>query len=204
MHLTSSQNQKDMKKEFREIPDFKGRYLIDLEGRIIDTTPYFYKKYRFLRTKYGKVGLMKEGKERTYLIVNLIKSAFPEVTISEKELNDIKQRLENQDTITFDIDTFNKFIFPNKILKLFDKTYNVYHKKKEWKKPLPVSIHNGKILLKKGHYYFGWGTTHLIRIKGNCIPQNGKQFEEHPSKQTMRKQNTLKKKKEIHHTELWD
>ena len=200
-----------MKEEFRIIPNFDSRYLIDLEGRIIDTRPVHYleddKDWRFVHTKYGKVGLTKNGVQRIYSIVNLIKSAFPEVTISEGELNDIKQRLENQDTITFDIDTFNRFIFPNKIIKLFDKTYNVYHKKKEWKKPLPVSIHNGKILLKKGHYYFGWGTTHLIRIKGNCLPYNGKQFEEtNPTaKEIMRKKNERKRKRaSATFTELWE
>lgn len=188
---------------FREIPNFEGRYLIDLEGRIIDTNPYFFNEWRFIETSRGRVGLMKEGKQRTYYIVNLIKSTFPEVSISDDELNEIKQRVEYQDSITLDIDTFNKFIFPNKIIKIFDKTWNKTHKKKDWKKPSPVTIRNGKILIKKNHIYFGYGTRGLIYIKSNCLPYNGKQFEEHPSKQTMRNQNALKKKKEIHHTELW-
>lgn len=196
-----------MKEEFREIPNFNSRYLIDLEGRIIDTNPYFFNEWRFIETSRGRVGLMKNGVQRIYSIVNLIKSAFPEVTISDVELNDIKQRVECQDSILYDIKTFNRFIFPNKIIKLFDKTYNVYHKKKEWKKPLPVSIHNGKILLKKGHYYFGWGTTHLIRIKGNCLPYNGKQFEETntKAKEIMRKKNEKKRKRtSATFTELWE
>jgi hypothetical protein len=196
-----------MKEEFREIIGFNGRYLIDLEGRIIDTTPYFYNEYRFLRTKYGKVGLMKEGKERTYLIVNLIKSAFPEVTISDVELNDIKQRVECQDSILYDIKTFNRFIFPNEIIKIFDKTWNKTHKKKMWKKPSPVTIRNGKILIKKNHIYFGWGTRGLIYIKSNCLPYNGKQFEEtNPkAKEIMREKNEKKRKrKQKYFTELWD
>ena len=199
-----------MKEEFRIIPNFDSRYLIDLEGRIIDTRPVHYleddKDWRFVHTKYGKVGLTKNGVQRIYSIVNLIKSAFPEVTISDVELNDIKQRVECQDSILYDIKTFNRFIFPNEIIKIFDKTWNKTHKKKMWKKPSPVTIRNGKILIKKNHIYFGWGTTHLIRIKGNCLPYNGKSFEEtnRKAKEIMREKNAKKRKRAKSFTELWE
>ena len=75
-----------MKEEFRIVPNFDGRYLIDLEGRIIDTNPYFFNEWRFIETSRGRVGLSKNGVQRIYSIVNLIKSAFPEVTISDVEL----------------------------------------------------------------------------------------------------------------------
>lgn len=129
----------------------------------------------------------------------------------EELIQSLKEKANTQDSITYDMDTFNAIIYPNKLIKLYDKTYNVSHhldnkdrRKHLWKKPSIVPISkDGKFLIKKGHIYFGYGYTNLIYIN-NMIPKNGKPFEEPITKEYMREyalRSGIKRK--FYHTELW-
>lgn len=130
----------------------------------------------------------------------------------EELIQTLKEKAMTQDSITYDMDTFNAIIYPNKLIKLYDKTYNALDKtdpkdrrKHLWKKPSIVPISkDGKFLIKKGHIYFGYGYTNLIYINGNMIPKNGKPFEEPITKEYMREyalRSGINRK--FYHTELW-
>lgn len=202
---------------WREIPNFNGRYLINIEGDVKDlepkksddqhwTTPI---EFRILRCYNGIVTLEKNGKYYGKKVLLLLKEIFSDLLLmSEKEIELLKKKAKTQDSITYSIEDFNKIIYPNKLVKLYDKTYNKsYHadpKDKRhnlWKKPNAVPMTNGRILIKKGHTYFGYGLTNLIYIK-DMIPYNGKPIAEPLSKEYMRKY-AANKEKTKHMTEIW-
>ena len=208
-----------MKKEYwKEIPNYDGRYLINIEGDIMDlrpercddqhwTTPI---EYRMLVSNTGQVSLGKNGKYRQKKIILLLKEVFSDLLLmSEEEIDLLKEKARTQDSITYTIEDFNKLIYPNKVIKLYDKTYNVSHhidpkdrRKTLWRKPNVVPMTNGKILIKKGHTYFGYGLTNLIYIK-DMIPHNGKPMEEPVSKSYMQKTKNTENLKQHHITELF-
>lgn len=198
---------------FREIPGFNGRYLINIEGDVKDlepkksddqhwTTPI---EFRILKNSNGSVTLEKNGKYYGKKVLLLLKEIFSDLLLmSEEEIEMLKKKAKTQDSITYSIEDFNKIIYPNKLVKLYDKTYNKsYHpdpkdrRSNLWKKPNVVPMTNGKILIKKGHTYFGCGLTNLIYIK-DMIPYNGKPTAESLSKEYM---NEDKERKYV--TELW-
>lgn len=204
-------------KYWKEIPNYDGRYLINVEGDVMDlrpeksddqhwTTPI---EYRMLISNTGKVALVKDGKQYSKKIVLLLKEVFKDLLLmSEEEIEQLKQKAKTQDSITYTIEDFNKLIYPNKVLRLYDKTYNMSHhlnpkdrRKTLWKKPNVVHVNNGKIIIKKGHTYFGYGLTNLIYVK-DMIPYNGKPMEEPISKAYMQKMKNTDVKQE-HITELW-
>ena len=206
-------------KEWRTIPNYDGRYLINIEGDIMDlrptksddqhwTTPT---ECRMLISSTGSVSLNKDGKQYTRKIVLLLKDVFKDLLLlSEEEIDLLKQKAKTQDSITYTVAQFNKLIYPNKLLKLYDKTYNVSHhidpkdrRKTLWKKPNVVPMTNGKILIKKGHTYFGYGLTNLIYINKDMIPYNGKPMEEPANKTFMKKNKNTENIKQNHITELF-
>ena len=207
-----------MKKEYwKEIPDYDGRYMINIEGDVMDlrpeksddqhwTTPI---EYRMLVSNTGQVSLVKNGKQYSKKIVLLLKEVFKDLLLlSEEEIELLKEKGRTQDSITYTIDEFNKLIYPNKVLKMYDKTYNVSHhidpkdrRRTLWRKPNVVPITNGKILIKKGHTYFGYGLKNLIYINKDMIPYNGKPMEEPISKKYMRNRAESTERKKI--TELY-
>lgn len=202
---------------WREIPGFNGRYVINQEGDIMDlrpeksddqhwTTPI---EYRMLVSNTGKVSLVKNGRYKHKKVVLLLKEVFKDLLLlGEEEIDLLNEKAKTQDSITYTIEDFNKLIYPNKLIKLYDKTYNVSHhidpkdrRRTLWRKPNVVPMTNGKILIKKGHTYFGYGLTNLIYIK-DMIPYNGKPMEEPISKAYMQKMKNTDVKQE-HITELW-
>ena len=206
-----------MKKEYwKEIPNYDGRYLINIQGDVMDlrpeksddqhwTTPI---EYRMLVSNTGQVSLVKNGKYTFKKVVLLLKEVFNDLLLmSEEEIEALKEKARTQDSITYTIEDFNKLIYPNKLLKLYDKTYNVSHhidpkdrRRTLWRKPNVVPMTNGKILIKKGHTYFGYGLKNLIYIK-DMIPYNGKPMEEPISKKYMRNRAESTERKKI--TELF-
>jgi len=204
--------------EWKTIPNYDGRYIININGDIMDlrpercddqhwTTPI---EYRMLVSNTGQVSLGKNGKYKQKKIILLLKEVFKDLLImSEEEIDLLKEKAKTQDSITYSIEDFNKIIYPNKLLKLYDKTYNMSHhidpkdrRKTLWRKPNAVPMTNGKILIKKGHTYFGYGLTNLIYIK-DMIPYNGKPMEEPVSKEFMQKNKNTENLKQHHITELF-
>ena len=205
-------------KYWKEIPNYDGRYLINVEGDVMDlrpeksddqhwTTPI---EYRMLISNTGKVALVKDGKQYSKKIVLLLKEVFKDLLLmSEEEIEQLKQKAKTQDSITYTIEDFNKLIYPNKVLRLYDKTYNMSHhlnpkdrRKTLWKKPNVVHVNNGKIIIKKGHTYFGYGLTNLIYIK-DMIPYNGKPTQEPLSKPYMQKMKNTESVRQPYITELF-
>ena len=201
-----------------EIPKYDGRYLINIEGDVKDlqpkksddqhwTTPI---EFRILRCCNGIVTLEKNGRYKQKKIILLLKEVFKDLLVmSEEEIELLREKARTQDSITYSIEDFNKLIYPNKVIKLYDKTYNVSHhidpkdrRKTLWRKPNAVPMTNGKILIKKGHTYFGYGLTNLIYIK-DMIPYNGKPMQEPVSKAFMRKNKNTENIKQHHITELF-
>lgn len=203
---------------WKEIPNYDGRYLINVEGDVMDlrpeksddqhwTTPI---EYRMLISNTGKVALVKDGKQYSKKIVLLLKEVFKDLLLmSEEEIDLLKEKAKTQDSITYTIEDFNKLIYPNKLIKLYDKTYNVSHhidpkdrRRTLWRKPNVVPMTNGKILIKKGHTYFGYGLTNLIYIK-DMMPYNGKPTQEPPSKPYMQKMKNTESVRQPYITELF-
>lgn len=203
---------------WREIPNYDGRYLINQEGDVLDLRPVQTEQHwttpinQRLLVKYnGSVALVSpKGKTQMYLIKPLLRKIFADILLLPQEkLNEIKEKSETQESITYDIEDLNKLLWPNKILKMYDKTYNVSHhidprdrRRTLWEKPIEVPIVDGKITFEKGHTYFGYGLTHIIYIKKNMIPYNGKPFKEPFTKSYMRKYSANKEKTK-HTTEIW-
>ena len=202
---------------WREIPDYDGRYLINEDGDIIDLRPertneqWWWEDvgHKMLTATSGVVGLVRNGKFKTRNVRPIIREVFRDIILlSEEREQEIMTKAETQDSITYDIDEFNKMIWPNTLIKLYDKTYNASHhinpndkRKNLWRKPLEVPIKDGKITIKKGHTYIGYGLTNLIYIKKNMIPYNGKPMEEPMSKKYMRNRAESTERKHI--TELY-
>ena len=120
-----------IKKEemWREIPDYNGRYLISTDDRIIDREPvnldynsvWTYDKERTRRISITNVVRLSDGKKRKYFTYSHIKKmVFPELyEISDKEIQDIKDRINaNVVSVTYDLDTFNRLVYPNKLYYL--------------------------------------------------------------------------------------
>lgn len=202
---------KDM--EWKEIPNYEGRYIINIDGDVIDLRPernddqHWTTKIeqRYLKTNNGYVNLTRGTQQKSKKINVLLRELFEEeLLMSKEEMSELEEKAMTQDSITYTIEDFNRIIWPNKLLKLYDKTYNVSHhldkkdrRKTLWRKPLEVPVKDGKILIKNGHTYFGYGLTNLIYINRCMIPRNGKPFEDPISK------GYYQDRKYAHITELW-
>lgn len=186
-----------IKKEemWREIPDYNGRYLISTDDRIIDREPvnldynsvWTYDKERTRKISITNVVRLSDGKKRKYFTYNHIKKmVFPELyEISEKEIQDIKDRINaNVVSVTYDLDTFNRLVYPNKLYYLLDVTQ---YEGKKWKKPRKVYIDDKKLTftLLKGHKYLGIGLFNLIHFD-NYFPKNAKPYAEDPATEQRR------------------
>lgn len=182
---------------WREIPDCNGRYLISTDDRIIDREPvnldynsvWTYEKDRTRNISISNVVRLttKGNKRKVFTYSHIKKRTFPELyDISRDEINEIKERINaNQYAVTYDLDTFNKLVFPNRLYYILDVTQ---YEGKKWRMPTRVFIDDKKLTftLLKGHKYLGVGLTHLI-LFDNLYPKNGKPFAEDPNNERRRK-----------------
>ena len=175
---------------WREIPDYDGRYLISTDDRIIDQEPqtldynsvWCYEKERTRNVSIDNgVRLVKNNKVTQKRYYHVKRKTFPELyDISKDEINNIKERIrDNQFAITYDLDTFNRLIYPNRLYYILDVTQ---YENKKWRKPTKVYIDERKLTftLLKGHKYLGIGLFNLI-LFDNYFPKNGKPFALDPS-----------------------
>ena len=132
----------------------------------------------------------------------LMRELFPEYYVpTDDEMQMLKQRSEN-DKVYIPKTLMNKMLFPNYVLKIYDKTLV---KKKNTIKPTVVQPDvYGNYRFIKGHKYFGLGTSHLIHFNKNCIPHNAKPFAESSTKIWKREKNGgCKYKTEIDEIEIF-
>ena len=182
-------NYENMEHIWREIPGFDGRYLISTDDRVLDLQPenmdynsvWVYEKERKRELSVSNVvRLMKNEKQIILTFNKLKKEIFPELyTISDEEINEIKERIEkNKVAVTYDLDTFNRLIYPNKLYYILDVTQ---YDGRKWRKPTKVEIDdkNHTFVLFKGHKYLGIGLKNIIKFD-NLFPKNGKPYEENP------------------------
>lgn len=183
-------NYDNVKHIWREIPGFDNRYLMSTDDRVLDLQPeimdynsvWVYEKERKRELVISNVvRLVKDDKQIVFTFNKLKKEIFPELySISEEEINEIKERINNNKiAVTYDLDTFNRLIYPNKLYYILDVTQ---YEGRKWRKPTKVEIDdkNHTFVLFKGHKYLGVGITHLIKFD-NLFPKNGKPYEENPN-----------------------
>ena len=130
------------------------------------------------------IGLNKNSKLcETISLKNIHKILFPEYYANEEDekLFDIQK---DNDIIRIPIDVLNKFIFPNKILQIYDTTDKNTSRVKGSKKVIQTSNkkvyphkRNGNITLKRGHKYIALGTLTYVKFdKDTLIPKNNKAY----------------------------
>lgn len=179
---------------YRPIKDTNERYVINEEGIVIDTQPYYMEHMEWQwesidPTKPREVTITEErfcyfkdnGKYNTKNIHSILKETFPELyQISDES----KQRIidsylnEKQKTYSISLKDFNKMIYPNELIKVYDTTNNK-EKGKKWKKPTVIRPNEkGMVVLRKGRRYFGVGTRNIIHFDENGLPVNAKPWAE--------------------------
>lgn len=178
---------------YRPIKDTNERYIINEEGIVIDTQPYYMEHMewqwefdptqpREVQVTDGYIHCIKSnGKQTMYSISKILRETFPELyQISDES----KQRIivsylnEEQSTYAISLKDFNKMIYPNELIKIYDTTANKY-KNIKWKKPTVINPNaRGFIVLHKGRKYFGLGTRNIIHFNANGLPYNAKPWAE--------------------------
>ena len=179
---------------YRPIKGTNERYIINEEGIVIDTQPYYMEHMewqwesidptqpREVQVTDGYVHCIKSnGKQTMYSISKILRETFPELY---QITDESKQRIinsfnnEKQDTYTISLKDFNKMIYPNELIKIYDTTAN-NDKNIKWKKPTVINPNaRGFIVLHKGRKYFGLGTRNIIHFNANGLPYNAKPWAE--------------------------
>lgn len=179
---------------YRPIKDTNERYIINEEGIVIDTQPYYMEHMEWQwetidPTQPREVTITEEkfcyvkdnGKPAIKNIHSILKETFPELyQISDES----KQRIivsylnDEQSTYAISLKDFNKMIYPNELIKIYDTTANK-DKNRKWKKPTVINPNaRGYIVLHKGRKYFGLGTRNIIHFDENGLPVNAKPWAE--------------------------
>lgn len=126
----------------------------------------------------------KDGKLcETISLKNIHKILFPEYYADEEDekLFDIQK---DKDIIRIPLNVLNKFIYPNKIIQIYDTTDKNTSRVKGSKKVIKTSNkkvypnkRNGNITLKRGHKYIALGTLTYVKFdKDTLIPKNNKAY----------------------------
>ena len=116
-------------KQWRYIEDTHERYIISTDGTVIDLKPQIGPLDEELREP-REIDFQEQTdsyniNRKTKGIYPLLKKTFPEYyTVTEEEMEDLKQRAETQQSITYNVDLFNRLIFPNTLLTIYDTTCN--------------------------------------------------------------------------------
>lgn len=130
------------------------------------------------------VGFHKNGKLcETISLKNIHKILFPEYYANEED-EKLFDMQKDKDIIRIPLDVLNKFIYPNKILQIYDtsdkNTTRLKHSKKVIKtsnKKVFPNKRNGNITLKRGHKYIALGTLTYVKFdKDTLIPKNNKAY----------------------------
>lgn len=130
------------------------------------------------------IGLHKNGKFcENILLKNIHKKLFPEYYANEEDekLFDMQR---DKDIIRIPLNVLNKFVYPNKILQIYDTTDKNTSRLKGSKKVIQTSNkkvyphkRNGNITLKRGHKYIALGTLTYVKFdKDTLIPKNNKAY----------------------------
>ena len=179
---------------YRPIKGTNERYIINEEGIVIDTQPYYMEHMewqwesidptqpREVQVTDGYVHCIKSnGKQTMYSISKILRETFPELY---QITDESKQRIidsylnEKQKTYSISLKDFNKMIYPNELIKIYDTTANK-GKNIKWKKPTVINPNaRGFIVLHKGRKYFGVGTRNIIHFDENGLPTNAKPWAE--------------------------
>lgn len=180
---------------WREIPGYDGRYIMSTWDKVIDTQPVYlvgtsvwdYEAERKRELKFTDIITLRKNNKPLQKIYNHVKrDTFPDLyTISAEKVEEIKERIsKNKVAVTYDLDTFNRLIYPNKLYYILDVTQTVG---KKWRKPRKVTIddENLTFTLLKGHKYLGLGLSNLIKFK-DLFPVNSKPYLEDENKERRR------------------
>lgn len=179
---------------FRPINDTNERYIINEEGIVIDTHPAYmeHMEWQWLTivpTEPREVTITEErfcyvlnnGKKVIKNIHSILLETFPELyQISDESKQRIINSYKKQDTQTYTISIkdFNRLIYPNELIQIYDTTSNK-EKGRKWKKPTIIRPNEkGKVILRKGRSYFGIGTRNIIHFDENGLPYNTKEWAE--------------------------
>lgn len=157
---------------------------------------------------YKYINLYKDKKlEEIISLRNLHKKLFPEYYANEED-EERFNRQRDKDIIRIPLQVLNKFIYPNKILQIYDTSDKNTSRLKYSKRIIKTSNKkvypnkkNGNITLKRGHKYIALGTLTYVKFdKETLIPKNNRAYWcENPI--TMWKQKTQGKKTK---TGIWD
>lgn len=129
------------------------------------------------------IGLHKNDKLcKTISLKNIHKKLFPEYYANEED----EERFDKQkdkDTIRIPLQVLNKFIYPNKILQIYDTSDKNTSRLKYSKRIIQTSNKKinpdkkGYIILKRGHKYIALGTLTYVKFdKETLIPKNNKAY----------------------------
>lgn len=178
---------------YRPIKDTDERYVINEEGIVIDTHPAYMEHMEWQwetidPTQPREVTITEErfcyikdnGKPSIKNIHSILKETFPELfqISDESKQRIIDSYLKDQKTYSINIKDFNRLIYPNELIHIYDTTYNK-EKGRKWKKPTIIRPNErGMVVLRKGRRYFGLGTRNIIHFDENGLPYNAKPWAE--------------------------
>lgn len=175
--------------------DFQIKYLSEeeLDNPVTKEDTIDYNVYKY-------VNLYKNNKLAEIISLrNLHKKLFPEYYANEED-EERFNRQRDKDIIRIPLQVLNKFIYPNKILQIYDTS-----RLKSQKRTTPNKKINpnkkGYITLKRGHKYIALGTLTYIKFdKETLIPKNNRAYWcENPVTQWKEKTQGKKTK-----TGIWD
>lgn len=178
---------------YRPIKDTNERYVINEEGIVIDTHPAYMEHMEWQwetidPTQPREVTITEErfcyikdnGKPAIKNIHSILKETFPELfqISDENKQRIIDSYLKDQKTYSINIKDFNRLIYPNELIQIYDTTNNK-EKGRKWKKPTIIRQNErGMVVLRKGRRYFGLGTRNIIHFDENGLPYNAKPWAE--------------------------
>lgn len=130
------------------------------------------------------IGLNKDGKLcENISLKNIHKKLFPEYYANEED-EKLFYMQKDKDIIRIPLNVLNKFVYPNKIIQIYDTTDKNTSRLKHSKKVIQTSNkkvypnkRNGNITLKRGHKYIALGTLTYVKFdKDTLIPKNNKAY----------------------------
>ena len=178
---------------YRPIKDTNERYIINEEGIVLDTQPYYMEHMEWQwetidPTQPREVTITEErfcyikdnGKTAIKNIHSILRETFPELyqISDENKQRIIDSYLKDQKTYSISLKDFNKMIYPNELIKVYDTTNNK-EKGRKWKKPTIIRPNERRmVVLRKGRRYFGLGTRNIIHFDEQGLPYNAKEWAE--------------------------
>lgn len=159
--------------------DFQIKYLSeeDQDDPMTKENAIDYDPFKYIQ--FHKDGKLSE----TISLKNIHKKLFPEYYANEED-EKLFDMQKDKDIIRIPLSVLNKFIYPNKILQIYDTTDKNTSRLKHSKKVIQTSNKkvfpnkkNGNITLKRGHKYIALGTLTYVKFnKDTLIPKNNKAY----------------------------